>query len=371
MINNYKRLSEKIEVKNKCSQENSFQTTQRKINHSIYLSGFNRVKDCIEQEKKYIQRPSYTLNNPTKKLMNAGEEINHYNKTNCNLNNNLEQNVDNKNNSNNYNIFEYKKRKVTTYVNNKKYDKNKKNLYESKEKKEYDNKSYQGNKNSPKFYRNNSLIKNENKNNKYKNLEKNDNNILNSVAQKICNIIIRGSIKKQNECIRNDYHDSRILFKNMKNKKNNSNITGNKNNKGLKEKLLGINESNRLKYINNRNIEYEEENDEINNYNNEEEEIEEEEINMNVIPTMKKRKAQSIEQVKDKNGETYEGNFKNGLRDGRGNYTLGLKDQLVFPEVVYDDVVKVRGMDIVFVTTAKTNDEALKLLSGFGMPFRK
>ena len=57
--------------------------------------------------------------------------------------------------------------------------------------------------------------------------------------------------------------------------------------------------------------------------------------------------------------------------DGKGNYTLGLKDQLVFPEVVYDEVVKVRGMDIVFVTTAKTNDEALKLLSGFGMPFRK
>ena len=57
--------------------------------------------------------------------------------------------------------------------------------------------------------------------------------------------------------------------------------------------------------------------------------------------------------------------------DGKGNYTLGLKDQLVFPEVVYDDVVKVRGMDIVFVTTAKSNDEALKLLSGFGMPFRK
>lgn len=57
--------------------------------------------------------------------------------------------------------------------------------------------------------------------------------------------------------------------------------------------------------------------------------------------------------------------------DGKGNYTLGLKDQLVFPEVVYDDVVKVRGMDIVFVTTANTNEEALKLLSGFGMPFRK
>ncbi len=57
--------------------------------------------------------------------------------------------------------------------------------------------------------------------------------------------------------------------------------------------------------------------------------------------------------------------------DGKGNYTLGLKDQLVFPEVVYDDVVKVRGMDIVLVTTSETNEEALKLLSGFGMPFRK
>ena len=57
--------------------------------------------------------------------------------------------------------------------------------------------------------------------------------------------------------------------------------------------------------------------------------------------------------------------------DGKGNYTLGLKDQLVFPEVVYDDVVKTRVMDIVLVTTSETNEEALKLLSGFGMPFRK
>ena len=63
--------------------------------------------------------------------------------------------------------------------------------------------------------------------------------------------------------------------------------------------------------------------------------------------------------------------ISNNAFDGKGNYTLGLKDQLVFPEVVYDDVVKVRGMDIVFVTTAKTNEEGLKLLSGFGMPFRK
>ena len=57
--------------------------------------------------------------------------------------------------------------------------------------------------------------------------------------------------------------------------------------------------------------------------------------------------------------------------DGRGNYTLGLTEQLIFSEIEYDNVVKVRGMDIVFVTTAKTNDEALALLKGFGMPFKK
>ena len=57
--------------------------------------------------------------------------------------------------------------------------------------------------------------------------------------------------------------------------------------------------------------------------------------------------------------------------DGRGNYTLGIKEQIIFPEIDYDQVVKVRGMDIVFVTTAKTNEEALALLTGFGMPFRK
>lgn len=57
--------------------------------------------------------------------------------------------------------------------------------------------------------------------------------------------------------------------------------------------------------------------------------------------------------------------------DGRGNYTLGIKEQLIFPEIVFDDVVKVRGMDIVFVTTAKTDEEAKDLLTAFGMPFRK
>ncbi|MEG1222650.1 MAG: 50S ribosomal protein L5 [Bacilli bacterium] len=57
--------------------------------------------------------------------------------------------------------------------------------------------------------------------------------------------------------------------------------------------------------------------------------------------------------------------------DGRGNYTLGIKEQLIFSEIEYDSVVKVRGMDIVFVTTAKTNDEAFDLLNDLGIPFRK
>ena len=57
--------------------------------------------------------------------------------------------------------------------------------------------------------------------------------------------------------------------------------------------------------------------------------------------------------------------------DGRGNYTLGIKEQLIFPEINYDEVVKVTGMDTVFVTTAKTNEEALHLLNAFGLPFRK
>ena len=57
--------------------------------------------------------------------------------------------------------------------------------------------------------------------------------------------------------------------------------------------------------------------------------------------------------------------------DGRGNYTLGIKEQLIFSEIDYDDVVKVRGMDIVFVTTAKTNEESFDLLNELGIPFRK
>jgi large subunit ribosomal protein L5 len=57
--------------------------------------------------------------------------------------------------------------------------------------------------------------------------------------------------------------------------------------------------------------------------------------------------------------------------DGRGNYALGLREQLIFPEVVYDKVDKVRGMDVIFVTTAKTDDEARALLGHLGMPFRE
>jgi large subunit ribosomal protein L5 len=57
--------------------------------------------------------------------------------------------------------------------------------------------------------------------------------------------------------------------------------------------------------------------------------------------------------------------------DGRGNYTIGIKEQLIFPEIEFDNVVKVRGMDIVFVTTAKSNEEAYDLLNELGIPFRK
>lgn len=57
--------------------------------------------------------------------------------------------------------------------------------------------------------------------------------------------------------------------------------------------------------------------------------------------------------------------------DGRGNYALGIKEQIIFPEIEYDKVDKVRGMDIIFVTTAKTDEEARELLAQFNMPFAK
>lgn len=57
--------------------------------------------------------------------------------------------------------------------------------------------------------------------------------------------------------------------------------------------------------------------------------------------------------------------------DGRGNYSMGIKEQIIFPEIEYDKVDKLRGMDVIFVTTAKTNEEAKALLSMLGLPFSK
>lgn len=73
----------------------------------------------------------------------------------------------------------------------------------------------------------------------------------------------------------------------------------------------------------------------------------------------------SLPRVRD-----FRGVSKNSF-DGRGNYTLGIKEQLIFPEVDYDDVDKVRGMDIVIVTTANSDEEARELLGQLGMPFQK
>ena len=60
----------------------------------------------------------------------------------------------------------------------------------------------------------------------------------------------------------------------------------------------------------------------------------------------------------------------NNSFDGRGNYSMGMKEQLIFPEIEYDKIDKIRGMDIIFVTTAKTDEEARELLSLLGMPFQ-
>ena len=65
----------------------------------------------------------------------------------------------------------------------------------------------------------------------------------------------------------------------------------------------------------------------------------------------------------------FRGLSKNSF-DGRGNYSLGIKEQLIFPEIEYDKIDKTRGMDIVFVTTANTDEEARELLAALGMPFR-
>ncbi len=63
--------------------------------------------------------------------------------------------------------------------------------------------------------------------------------------------------------------------------------------------------------------------------------------------------------------------LNNNSFDGRGNYTMGVKEQIIFPEIDYDKIDKIRGMDISIVTTANTDEEAFELLSAFGMPFKK
>ncbi|KGA98304.1 50S ribosomal protein L5 [Alkalihalobacillus alcalophilus ATCC 27647 = CGMCC 1.3604] len=73
----------------------------------------------------------------------------------------------------------------------------------------------------------------------------------------------------------------------------------------------------------------------------------------------------SLPRVRDFRG------ISNKAFDGRGNYTLGVKEQLIFPEIDYDKVDKVRGMDVVIVTTANTDEEARELLTHMGMPFKK
>ena len=73
----------------------------------------------------------------------------------------------------------------------------------------------------------------------------------------------------------------------------------------------------------------------------------------------------SLPRVRDFRG------VSNNSFDGRGNYTLGVKEQLIFPEINFDKVNKLRGMDIVFVTTAKTDEEGRELLAQLGMPFKK
>ena len=86
--------------------------------------------------------------------------------------------------------------------------------------------------------------------------------------------------------------------------------------------------------------------------------------NVNEIPSLVKLINIAIPRIRDFHGI-------NGICfDGRGNYALGVKEQLIFPEIEYDKIDKVRGMDIVFVTTAKTDEEAKELLRLMGMPFQ-
>ena len=84
---------------------------------------------------------------------------------------------------------------------------------------------------------------------------------------------------------------------------------------------------------------------------------------------MKKSIAEILFNVALPRVRDFRGVSKNSF-DGRGNYTMGIKEQLIFPEIEYDKIDKVRGMDIIFVTTAKTDEEARELLTLMGMPFK-
>ena len=294
----YKRFTEKRDINDKPFDDKSYQASQRNTNHTVYISEFTKVKNSIEQDKKFIQRPTYTLKHSTQRKMSENNDIRGNNKIINNINKNRYSNFNN--------TFEYKERKVTTHVSNQRYNKdNKNNGNEKKYKKEYTNKSYQGKKYPPKYFRNNPLIRSQNESQKFK---KHPESYLKPVAQKICNIVIRGGnannskiSKKMNDFSRND--SSEISFKNKKyNDGNSSQFKNYRNNKEVEEKLLGLNNY-KIKNLKNKNIEYEEENEyELNSYyNNDEEEIELDDYNMTTIPQMQIQRAQSIEQQRIKN----------------------------------------------------------------------
>ena len=294
----YKRFTEKRDINDKPFDDKSYQASHRNTNHTVYISEFTKVKNSIEQDKKFIKRPTYTLKHSTQRKMSENNDI----RGSSNILNNI-----NKNRYSNFNnTFEYKERKVTTHVDNKRYNKDSKNnVNEKKYKKEYTNKSYQGKKYPPKYFRNNPLIRSQNERQK---LKKHPESYLKPVAQKICNIVIRGGntnnskiSKKMKDFNRND--SSEVSFKNKKyNEGNSSQFKNYRNNKEVEEKLLGLNNY-KIKNLKNKNIEYEEENEyELNSYyNNEEEEIELDDYNMTTIPQMQIQRAQSIEQQKMRN----------------------------------------------------------------------
>ena len=221
-LNQYKKITEKLVEKPKILQEKSFEPIQKNTNHSFFVSDFSKSRSNlsnIAQDKKDEQKPNYTLKYPLTTNITDKYHINNYkehtnnidrsnnmdntigytsiNSINNNIINNLSSNRSRYDNiiSNNIN---YKERKTTTHVTNLRYDRDKKITAEPTSKREYTNKSYQGNKFPPKYYRNNPLIRNNidisNQNNESK-IAKNQ---IKPVAQKICNIVIKGGKQDEN-----------------------------------------------------------------------------------------------------------------------------------------------------------------------------